>query len=103
MLNTSTPIELTTTDLSNNGFGMSMWVYLNPAPSNKLGYSQETSIFRFSNETNNDAPPHFDIKYSDSSTNNFIINVGGSSSGAFTTTLPLQRWNNIVFNLEPKF
>ena len=98
MLNTSLPIELTSTDLSNNGFGMSMWVQLNPAPSNKLAYSKEYSIFTFSNITDKKDTSHFELKYVETPIDNFILNIGNSSNGTFKTTLPLQRWNNIFFN-----
>lgn len=92
MLNTSVPFQ-TPTDLSGN-YAISMWVYLNPGPKSKPGYAVETPIFSFLDASGN---THVKVTYSneEGGNNDHIFYVGEQ---AFPMTLPLQKWNNIVFN-----
>ena len=92
MLNTSMPLT-TPTDLSGN-YSISMWVYLNPGPKSKPGYAVETPIFSFLDASGN---RHVQVTYSnlEQGNNDHILYVGDQ---AFPMTLPLQKWNNIVFN-----
>ena len=92
MLNTGVPLQVPT-DISNN-FAVSMWVYLNPGPKGKPGYAVESPIFSYLNE---EGKPHIQLSYSniDQGNNDFIMRVGEQD---FPMSLPLQKWNNIVFN-----
>ena len=92
MLNTSLPLK-TPPDLSGN-YGISMWVYLNPGSKAKPGYAVETPIFSFLDASGN---KHVQVTYSnlEQGNNDHILYVGDQ---AFPMTLPLQKWNNIVFN-----
>jgi hypothetical protein len=92
MLNTSLPLK-TPSDLSGN-YSISMWVYLNPGPKSKPGYAVETPIFSFLDASGN---RHVQVSYSnlEQGNNDHILYVGDQS---FPMTLPLQKWNNIVFN-----
>ena len=92
MLNTSLPLK-TPPDLSGN-YGISMWIYLNPGSKAKPGYAVETPIFSFLDASGN---KHVQVTYSnlEQGNNDHILYVGDQ---AFPMTLPLQKWNNIVFN-----
>lgn len=92
MLNTSMPLT-TPNDLSGN-YSISMWTYLNPGPKSKPGYAVETPIFSFLDASGN---RHVQVTYSnlEQGNNDHILYVGDQ---AFPMTLPLQKWNNIVFN-----
>jgi len=79
-------------DISNN-FALSMWVYVNPGPLNKVSYSVESPIFSFLDASGN---KHIGLTYSNTEANNdFIMYVG---ENAFPLSKPLQKWNHFVFN-----
>jgi hypothetical protein len=92
MLNTAMPLQ-TPTDLSGN-YAVSMWVYLNPGPSAKPGYATESPIFSYFASC---GKRHIQVTYSnlEKGNNDYIFYVGEQS---FPISLPLQKWNNIVFN-----
>jgi hypothetical protein len=92
MLNTGKKLQ-TPTDLSNN-FALSMWYYVNPGSINKPGYAVESPIFTYLDTSGNSL---IRLTYSniDQGNNDFIMYIKESS---FPVSLPLQKWNNIVFN-----
>ena len=89
-------------------FAISFWVFLNPGPSSKFGYSEETSIFNYYyTDKSNNRIPHFQLAYDNhkndgmyASTNEFIMYVGDKSNkdNKLTISLPLQKWHNFVIN-----
>lgn len=92
MLNTGMVLK-TPTDLSAN-YAVSMWVYLNPGSPAKPGYAVESPIFSFLDAS---GKKHVQVTYSnlEHGNNDYIFYVGEQ---AFPMTLPLQKWNNVVFN-----
>ena len=78
----------------NTNSSLSFWLYLNPGPNTKIGYSKETTIFNYSNSSED--KPHIRITYSNVSGNNdFNLYIG---SEMFKISLPLQKWHNFVIN-----
>jgi len=98
--------------LTNNfrqNYAISMWIYLNPQPSNYSAYAKETTIFRYGNDIldlsggkplityiNNIKDPKQKDKYIFYFTND--TTDGRFDVTNFEISLPSQRWNNIVFN-----
>ena len=71
-------------------YSISMWLYVNPMPLTKNGYSQEeTNIFTYSN--------HPTIVYN-AKDNEFVLYF--STSVRYVLELPLQKWNNIVISFR---
>jgi hypothetical protein len=92
MLNTAKLLE-TPNEVSDN-FAISMWVYVNPASINKPGYAVETPIFTYMTPS---GEKHIRLTYSniEQGNNDFIMYIGDTP---FPLSLPLQKWNNFVFN-----
>jgi hypothetical protein len=99
------PVKLKT----NSNFAMSFWVFLNPGPSTKFGYSEETSIFNYyyTDTVSKKNIPHFQLAYDNhkhdgmyATTNEFVMYVGDKSNkdNKLTISLPLQKWHNFVIN-----
>ena len=110
MLNTAVPLSVapiyTGTGPWNN-FAISMWVYVNPGPNTKIGYTQQTPIFSYAPKNSDN---YFTIHYTndvknqtlfdlDISNTNMNKNIFGSKN-PIPFTMPLQKWNNIVFNVN---
>lgn len=95
MLNTQKYIDEPLQEMKkNSNSSISFWLYLNPGPNTKIGYSQETTIFNYSDST--EETPHIRVSYSNVSNNNdFNLYVG---SQMFKIGLPLQKWHNFVIN-----
>ena len=84
-----------------------MWIYVNPAPNTKIGYTQQTPIFSYAPTSSDN---YFTIHYSndvknqtlfdlDISNTNMNKNIFGSKN-PIPFKMPLQKWNNIVFNVN---
>jgi len=108
MLNTTIPIDISKIDKSNNNFAISMWVYVNPGSSNKIGYLEETDIFLYE-PTEKSAEPYIRLTYKNSPEIESLFNIyiGNTNLTNIITsermypiklTMPMQKWNNIVFN-----
>ena len=104
MLNTQKYIDAPLVGVkTNTNTSISFWVYLNPGPNTKIGYSKETTIFNYSKpeiyqngKPVQDKTPHIRVTYSNISGNNdFNLYVG---SRMFKISLPLQKWHNFVIN-----
>lgn len=104
MLNTQKYIDAPLVGVKKNtNTSISFWVYLNPGPNTKIGYSKETTIFNYSKpeiykngKLVEDKTPHIRVTYSNISGNNdFNLYVG---SRMFKISLPLQKWHNFVIN-----
>ncbi len=82
-------------DSTGSNFSISMWIYLNSMPKSKKSYTEETTIFNYSNKSG--TSPHIKITYlnNDRGSNNFIMYIGPEK---FNISLPLQKWNNFVIN-----
>lgn len=102
-------------------YAISMWVYVNPMPLSRLGYTEETNIFCYGSGGNskriinelNSWEIGSDIETSKSTIaqnyhprlsmsnvdNNYVFNFYYSEDIlTHKIELPLQKWNNIVFN-----
>ena len=90
-------------------YAISMWTYVNAHGSNKLAYNTESLIFNYGegkpkityyNGDDQDTRDKYRIYF----TNNTTLNEDGNSSTDFKEyyemKLPLQRWNNLVFNFS---
>uniref|UniRef100_A0A6C0I1H2 Uncharacterized protein n=1 Tax=viral metagenome TaxID=1070528 RepID=A0A6C0I1H2_9ZZZZ len=76
-------------------FALSMWVYINPLSSSKLGYTKETNIFNYGNVGDNHHP-QIVHKIDNNGTNiRFYLTNKGIP---YDTTIPYQKWNNILLN-----
>ena len=91
-----------------NNYAISMWIYINPMPLSRLGYSTETNIFCYgtggvnnniiNQESNQKQNFHPRLSMSNVN-NNFLFNFYYSGeTPTHQLELPLQKWNNIVFN-----
>jgi hypothetical protein len=110
LLNTSTPLSVASIykgDGPHTNFAISMWVYVNPAPNTKYGYTQKTPIFTYTNGENDyfikfnyfnnvDESTQFNIDISNATITEI---VSESPMESIPISMPLQKWNNIVFNV----
>ena len=90
-------------------YAISMWTYVNAHGSNKLAYNTESLIFDYGESKpkityyNGDDQDTRD-KYRIYFTNNITLNKDGDADTDFKEyyemKLPLQRWNNLVFNFS---
>lgn len=78
-----------------NNYALSMWVYLNPMPLSRLSYSNETTIFNYSDVDGNGHPK---LTYVNNSEGIDKYNLYFSSIAVYSIELPHQKWNNFVFN-----
>lgn len=88
-------------------FSISMWVYVNSHPTSHAAYAKETQIFRYGRVGAEMKAGHPTVTYfnqPDHSTQGawriYLSNTSSSSSSAPNAILdlPVQMWNNIVFN-----
>lgn len=77
-----------TSNIVNNKFAISMWVYVVPVPPTVYPYNGDATIFEFGNY-------HPRLIYN-GSTNKFKSFMNQSESTEFT--MPLQAWNHVVYN-----
>jgi hypothetical protein len=109
-LNTAVPLSVapiyTGTGPWNN-FSISMWVYVNPAPNTKIGYTQQTPIFSYAPKSSDN---YFTMNYLNDAKNGMLFNLDISNTNVINTltgttvnpipfTMPLQKWNNVIFNV----
>jgi hypothetical protein len=81
-------------------FAFSMWIYLNVQPTNFSSYTHEMPIFDFGN--GKPKIVYYNNITDEVSKNKYIIyftNVKGSQN-FYEVTLPIQKWNNFVFNYK---
>lgn len=90
----------------NQNYAISMWIYLNPQPSNNIGYSREAQIFNYGdgkpkltyyNDTSN-----INNDYGHTGADKYRIYFTNSSSpkGYYEFSLPGQKWHNITVNFS---
>jgi len=106
IIGTSKILEIPESNLENNNYpivyeknySFSMWIYLKNQPSNFSSYSQETPIFDFG-EGKPKITYYNNIK-DEVHKNKYIIYFTDKNYSvlAHEITLPLQKWNNFVFN-----
>jgi hypothetical protein len=79
-------------------YAFSMWIYLNAQPENFVSYSKETIIF----DCGKGKPriSYFNDINDDTGKNKYIVYFTNSRRVGFETSLPLQKWNNFVFNYD---
>ena len=90
-------------------YAISMWTYVNAHGNNKLAYNTESLIFNYGegkpkvtyyNGDDQDTRDKYRIYF----TNNTTLNDDGDTTTDFKEyyemKLPLQRWNNLVFNFS---
>lgn len=83
----------------NNNYSFSFWIFMNPGSKSNIEYMKETNIFNYANgkpkiTCMNDQVEPFKNKFIVYFTNN---NVNTDKTN-FEIYLPIQRWNNFVFN-----
>jgi hypothetical protein len=75
-------------------YAISMWIYVNPMPTSRVGYSDETNIFSYG--TIDGYHPKLSLIQEK---NSYLFNFYYSGNEpTHQLELPLQKWNNIVFN-----
>ena len=81
-------------------YAISMWVFVNPRPMSRLAYDKETNIFLYGrDETSTDVAEYHPKLTMIQEDDNYVFNFCYSGSSAqHQMELPLQKWNNIVFN-----
>jgi len=87
-------------------YAISMWTYVNAHGSNKLAYNTESLIFDYGNNKpkvtyyNVDNDTNVDDNTSRDTYRIYFTNNKNSTDQYYEMTLPLQRWNNLVFNFS---
>ena len=76
------------TDIVNNKFALSLWVYVVPVPPTTYPYNSDATIFEYGNY-------HPRLIYN-GTTNKFKSFTSASTSYEFS--MPLQAWNHVVYN-----
>lgn len=83
-------------------FALSMWIYINPLSASKLGYTKETNIFNYGylgTGGTGDSNVHPQIVHKPNTNGkNIRIYLTSINGKPYDTTIPYQKWNNIVFN-----
>jgi len=94
-------------------YAISMWVYVNPMPMTRIGYEKETNIFYYGTKTWHAKPVgtktpstpipttaqyHPKVSLLQEKDNYFFNFYYSGSEATHKLDLPLQKWNNIVFN-----
>ena len=101
----------------NQKFAVSMWIYINPMSSSKMGYTagKETNIFNYGylNSSSNSHHPQIvhivgdgpnNIRFYLTSdltsdlTSNLTSDLTSGEKGKYDMMIPYQKWNNIIFN-----
>jgi len=113
MLNTGVPLSVAPIYSGSgpwNNFAISMWIYVNPAPNTKSGYTHQTPLFSYSSVSSDN---YFTINYLNDAKNQTLFNLdisnttvtdifSGKTINPIPFTMPLQKWNNVVFNVITK-
>ena len=85
----------------NQKFSLSMWIYINPMSSSKMGYGNgvETNIFNYGylNSSLNSHHPQI-VHMGSNGQNNIRFYLTNEENGKYDMMMPYQKWNNIVFN-----
>jgi hypothetical protein len=87
-------------------YAISMWTYVNAHGSNKLAYNTESLIFDYGNNKpkvtyyNVDNDNNVDDNTSRDTYRIYFTNNKNSTDQYYEMKLPLQRWNNLVFNFS---
>jgi len=90
-------------------YAISMWTYVNAHGSNKLAYNTESLIFdygdrkpkiTFYNSDDQDTRDKFRIYFTNNTTLNNDTDTTNDFKEYYEMKLPLQRWNNLVFNFS---
>ena len=86
----------------NSNYSFSFWVFINPGSKSKIEYMKETNIFYYGN--NNKGKPRITSMNDpvDPFKQKFIVyftnNVENTDKTNYEIYLPIQKWNNFVFN-----
>lgn len=83
----------------NEKFSLSMWIYINPLSSSKMGYANgaETNIFNYGYLNGSSDSHHPQIVHIGSNGQN-NIRFYLTNEAKYDMMMPYQKWNNIVFN-----
>lgn len=90
-------------------YAISMWTYVNAHGSNKLAYNTESLIFdygdrkpkiTFYNSDDQDTRDKFRIYFTNNTRLNNDTDTTNDFKEYYEMKLPLQRWNNLVFNFS---
>ena len=83
----------------NEKFSLSMWIYINPLSSSKMGYANgaETNIFNYGYLNSSPDSHHPQIVHIGSNGQN-NIRLYLTNEAKYDMMMPYQKWNNIVFN-----
>uniref|UniRef100_A0A6C0JN69 Uncharacterized protein n=1 Tax=viral metagenome TaxID=1070528 RepID=A0A6C0JN69_9ZZZZ len=80
-------------------YSISMWIYLNIQPTNFNGYLKETNIFDFG-KGKPKVTYYNDTKDNIHKNKYFIYFTNNKDTNKYEISLPIQKWNNFVFNYE---
>ena len=90
-------------------YAISMWTYVNAHGSNKLAYNTESLIFDYGdrkpkvtyyNGDDHDTRDKYRIYFTNNTTLNDDLDDSNDFKEYYEMKLPLQRWNNLVFNFS---
>jgi hypothetical protein len=80
-------------------YSMSMWIYMNPKPTNNGAYIKESNIFHYGlpSETGKPQITYFNIYDPNVKTgDNYYVYYTNKSKDRFSIQLPAQKWNYLV-------
>lgn len=88
----------------NSNYSFSFWIFINPGSKSKIEYMKETNIFNYANGkpkitcVNDNVDPFKNKCIVYFSNNPLNSELNPDIKNSFEFYLPIQKWNNIVFN-----
>ena len=79
-------------------YAISMWIYLNPMPSTRIAYTQDSNIFYYGDKRESHQSYHPRVMMTSMNGSYQCVIYCANTVIATTIDVPFQKWNHLVFN-----